>query len=71
MNPADKDKTKKGTVLQVSKESERLPGCLVIVQDVRSWGVQGYIPTPQGLLYVRVAWNDAAYIGEAPFVWEE
>lgn len=64
--------TKKGTVLQVSKLSERFAGCLVIVDEVRSWGVTCYIPWVDGsTVPLRMAWDDVAYVGEAPWIWED
>ena len=67
-----KSNTKKGTVLQVNVASERFPGCFVVVEEVRSWGVRGYIPAFAGeIAPVRVSWDDVAYIGEAVWIWED
>jgi hypothetical protein len=68
----DKQQVKKGSVLQVSKLSERFTGCIVIVDEVRSWGVTCYIPYVDGsTIPLRVSWDDVAYIGEAYWTWSE
>jgi hypothetical protein len=63
---------RKGSVLQVDGQSERFPGCFVVVEDVRSWGVRGYVPLFDGeVAPVRVSWDDVFYIGEAKWIYGE
>lgn len=69
-----KTRTQRGTVLQVTAQAERFPGCFVVVEDVRSWGVRGYIPNAQDtstIIPVRVSWHDVVYVGEAGWIWQE
>lgn len=67
-----------GTVLQLSPESESVQpcfrGCFLVVTEVKSWGVQGYIPgvgasfeESGGLFFLRPQWADLEFVGEA--VW--
>ena len=71
MNDEAKRACRKGSVLQVDVKSERFPGCFVVVEDVRSWGVRGYIPVFGGeIAPVRVSWDDIEYIGEARWIWD-
>lgn len=68
----DKDRVRKGSVLQVDKVAERFPGCLVIVDEVRSWGVTCYIPYIDGnIIPLRMSWDDVVYIGDAAWMWED
>lgn len=44
-------------------------GCLLIVSEIRSWGVLGYVKLPlQGDVYLRVPWGQFGIVGEALLV---
>jgi hypothetical protein len=70
---------KKGSVCQVNPETDSaFVGCLVIVTEVKPFGVQGFVQIPQGFdefgeqigggkAYIRLNWKDIEYVGEA--VW--
>ena len=62
---------KKNDVIQITPK-DKWGGCLAIVDDVKSWGVQCFIQIPfQGRAYYRVAWDAFEVIGEAAFVPQE
>lgn len=57
--PAAK-KAKPGDIVLVTAVGLGWQGCLVIVEEVRSWGVTGFLRAPMqdGLVYIRLAWDD-------------
>lgn len=72
-----------GDVVQLSPEAtgnRAFAGCFLVVTDVYSWGVQGYVPnlgesrdTPGGLAYYRAEWatveptgGKAVWLAEGP-----
>lgn len=61
----------KGDVIQIN---ERFPitdwiGCLMIVGEVKSWGVQAYLHVPmQGNAYLRIGHNAYDVIGRAVLI---
>jgi hypothetical protein len=61
------------TVIQIAPP-HKWAGCLAIVDEVKSWGVQAYIAIPQGgevrNAYVRLKWAELEVIGPAAFVEE-
>jgi hypothetical protein len=66
------DNVEVGDVFQVSPETdnELFGGSMLIVSEVKSFGVQGYVQVLHeggGQAYVRVKWKDLAYVGKA--VW--
>jgi hypothetical protein len=68
----DKMQVRRGSVLQVDVKSERFGGCIVIVDEVRSWGVTCYIPYVDGsTIPLRMSWDDVVYIGEARWTWSD
>jgi hypothetical protein len=70
MNPEQTKRiVRKGSICQVDMKSERFPGCLVIVEEIRVWGVRCYIPYVDGTtIPLRISWDDIFYIGEARFI---
>lgn len=69
------DAVGKGDVFQVSPETENqmFAGCLIIVSEVKQFGIQGYVTIPSDQpshAYARVAWKDLAFVGQAMWVVE-
>jgi hypothetical protein len=73
--PTVKDKTKAGSVVQVSPfyvSDRSIAGCLMTVTGVYRDGVSGYIQVlgknpnvTGGQLYTSIDWSELAYVGEA------
>lgn len=58
-------------VIQVNDafKNSKWTGCLMIVDEVRDWGVQAYLHVPmQGDAYLRLRHNEYEVIGKAAFV---
>ena len=59
------------TVIQIAPP-HKWAGCLAIVDEVKDWGVQAYIPMPVGETvrnaYVRLSWGEFEDVGTAAFV---
>ena len=55
-----------GSVVQIDPEYDaRFGGCLLVVEEVASWGVQGVVRVPgRGEAPYRVTFEHVAYIGE-------
>jgi len=58
-----------GDVVQIINEEHHWFPCLVVVQEVKTWGVQAYLLTPPmgefGVAYIRVKNADIKLIGQA------
>lgn len=68
-----------GDIVQVNpKTAEDLMfvGCLVVVTEVKSWGIQGYVPVPTsrdeapGLAFVRLAADKFVRVGAVEWMIE-
>ena len=63
---------KKGDVIQVNENGNDWAGCLMIVDDVRKWGVQAYMHIPNsGEAFLRVGYDQMERIGRAVLVAQE
>ena len=51
------DEIKVGDIVQITDETNRWYPCLLIVDEVKSWGIQGYITIPTN----DDEWNGNAY----------
>ena len=51
---------KEGEIVQVSPTVETFGGCMVVVTEVKSWGIQGYVQSAgvPGQQYVRLKTGD-------------
>jgi len=60
---------KQHSIVQVTnKDNEWFP-CLVIVSELKSFGIQGYTSIPKGGdAYIRLKKEDYEYVGEAAIV---
>lgn len=68
------EKVQKGDVVQITNDDHHWFACLIVVTEVRSWGVIGYamLPTnddkPNGTAYIRLKNDDFQVIGMASLV---
>lgn len=49
-----------GDLVQVNPEKEVFGGCIVVVTEIKSWGVQGYVQSAgvEGQQYIRLKFED-------------
>ena len=59
--------TRPGSVLKIRPNHKTFGNLLVIVDTVKPWGVLAFFMTPMGKAYVRIKWDDLAYVGEAVY----
>jgi hypothetical protein len=63
-----------GTIVQITDEKHHWFPCLIIVSEIKSWGVQGYMSIPKdnmgnvGQAYIRLNTNQFEVVGEAKVV---
>lgn len=65
------EKVKKNDVIQINEKFKGTGwiGCLMIVDEVKSWGVQAYLHVPmQGDAYLRIKHGEYDVIGKAVMV---
>lgn len=59
---------KKHDVIQVNKEMPEWTGCLLMVDEVKSWGVLAHLRIPfKGNAYIRLTNDQFEVIGESVF----
>jgi len=59
---------KKGDIIQITNDDDKWFPCLLIVDEVKNWGVQGYISIPlQGAAYYRIKHEGFKKVGTAEF----
>ncbi len=51
---------KQGDIVQVNPEKEMFGGCMVVVTEIKAWGVQGYVQSAgvPGQQYIRLKAQD-------------
>lgn len=49
-----------GDIVQVDPGKETFGGCLIVVTEVKEWGIQGYIQNAgqEGQAYIRLKFED-------------
>ena len=49
-----------GDIVQVDPSKEVFGGCMVVVTEVKSWGIQGYVQSAgvDGQQYIRLNFDD-------------
>jgi hypothetical protein len=54
-----------GDIVQVNPEKEMFGACLVVVTEVKSWGIQGYVQNASvaGQAYIRLKNEDFEHTG--------
>jgi hypothetical protein len=47
-------------IVQVDPSKAVFGGCMVVVTEVKAWGIQGYVQSAgvDGLQYIRLEWQD-------------
>lgn len=63
-----------GDVVQIHpSHDEAFGGCFMVVSEVKTWGVQGYVTVPGsgGQAYYRCPWKAFVRIGKAEWVQAE
>jgi hypothetical protein len=69
----DSQAVEPGDVIQLDPEHSRWGPVFVVADEVRTWGVQGYLIGPEdkkiGTVYVRVKHGHYARIGKAQWVY--
>jgi len=61
----------KGCIVQITDESDPWFPCLLIVDEVKSWGIQGYLtipPNATGNAYYRIENGKFEFVGIAKIV---
>ena len=49
----------KGSLIQVNEKNHDWFGCVMIVDEVKSWGVQAYLKIPcRGNAFLRLNWDE-------------
>ena len=57
-----------GSVVQVNDSCGNFSYCLVLVTDIRDWGILGGVQIPgQGFAFVRLKWEQVVYVGQAAY----
>lgn len=60
---------KRGSVIQINEKVPEWCGCLMMVDEVKSFGCMASMKIPlQGVAYLRLMSDQYEYIGEAVFV---
>lgn len=65
------EKVKKNDVIQINEKFKGTDwiGCLMIVDEVKDWGVQAYLHVPmKGDAYLRISHGEYDVIGKAALV---
>lgn len=61
-----KKEINENSVIQANENAGEWAGCLLQVDEVKSWGVQAYVKIPKsGDAYIRLTSSQFEYIGEA------
>ena len=66
MNPVYNETTaQEGDIVQVNPEKDTFGACMVVVTEVKSWGIQGYVQSAgvSGQQYIRLKYEDIEYTG--------
>lgn len=58
-----------GDVVQVNNNNASdWNGCLVIVHEIRDWGIVAYMKVPmKGVAYIRLTFDEFDYVGKAAY----
>jgi len=60
---------KRGDVIQITDSNDKWYGVILIVSEVKSWGVQGYVTMPlQGDAYYRIDFGKFELVGVAKLI---
>ena len=61
------------SVVQINENGkEEWIGCLIVVSEIKNWGVQGFLKMPfKGNAYIRLNNNEFDLIGDAVMILKE
>lgn len=60
-----------GYIIQANEKTDDWCGCLLIVDEVKPWGVQAYLKIPkQGTAFMRLKNDEFELVGKAVLVME-
>lgn len=63
------ERIKENSVVQANEKASDWSGCLLQVDEVKTWGVQAWVNIPKsGNAYIRLKWDQIEYIGEAVMI---
>ncbi len=60
-----------GDIFQVkpSSENERFRGCLIVADEIKDFGVVGYVQVPgEGVIPVRCKYEDLVFVGKVCYM---
>ncbi|MCK9543756.1 MAG: hypothetical protein M0R03_17185 [Novosphingobium sp.] len=67
----------KGTIVQITNEQHHWFPCLIIVDEIKSWGIRGYITVPNndrektnGNAFIRLNNEEFEIVGKANIVYK-
>lgn len=68
----DKDKVKRGNIIVVTNPENKWFGCLLVVDGIKSWGVQAFAVIPHAneyakFAYYRINYGEFDVVGDWPF----
>ena len=60
-----------GSIVQVEPSKEVFGGCMVVVTEIKTWGIQGYVQSAgvEGQQYIRLNFGDFEPTG-GKAIWE-
>lgn len=65
---------RKGTIVQITDKKNHWFPCLIIVDEVKNWGIQGYITIPEnnnrqsGNAFIRLETKEFEIVGKAEII---
>lgn len=60
-----------GDVIQVINPDHDWYACLLIVDEIKEWGVQAGMKTPYyGVAFIRLLWKDIKRIGQSEYYFD-
>lgn len=77
MNDEHKGLLKPGAIVQVNPDEHKdgfFATCFVMVTEVKTWGIQGFVPVPgergelPGRAYCRLKWEEIELVGAAEWI---
>lgn len=59
----------RGDIIQVTKENDPWRGCILMVDEPKSFGCQAFVKIPgRGEAYIRLEWGEFEKVGNAVLV---
>lgn len=65
-----------GDVYQIKPDHKKFPGFIIVVTDVKPWGIRGYLmyfcdfqaTRFDDMAFVNAEWDEIEYVGKLPYV---